>query len=455
MTGKRSRARRAAGHVRDRLARHVLLPVQQFIRTEASGGAVLLAAALAALVWANFPAGDSYADFWDTGITIDGGIFRISEDLQHWVDDALMAIFFFVVGLEVKRELLHGELAGPRRAALPVAAALGGMAVPALLFTALNAGGDGARGWGIPVATDIAFSLGVLALLGKRIPTQVRVFLLALAVVDDIGAILVIAAFYTESIAWDSLAVAALIAGAIFVLQRLGVSSIPVYLIAGAALWVAVFESGIHATIAGVALGLLTPSRPRVSPGEFAESEAALYRQFRAAISKVDEEEAEAVLAEIESEAAATESPLDRLERILHPWSSFLIVPIFALANSGIDLSADAVSDAAGSPITLGVMLGLVLGKFAGVVGAAWLAVRLRLTHLPSDIGWPHVAGIGLLAGIGFTVSLFVAGLAYDDPALAADAKMGIFAASLVAGLAGYTYLRLATGRVDAVQAEV
>ncbi len=440
-------------NARARLTRHVLLPVQQFIQTETASGIVLLAAALAALIWANFPAGDTYADFWDTVISVDGGVFRISEDLQHWVNDALMAVFFFVVGLEVKRELLHGELAGPRRAALPVAAALGGMAVPALLFTALNAGGDGEKGWGIPIATDIAFSLGVLALLGKRIPSRVRVFLLALAVVDDIGAILVIAAFYTESIAWDSLAIAALIVTAVLVMQRLGVSSIPVYLLVGLALWIAVFESGVHATIAGVTLGLLTPSRPLVSRREFVEPEAELSRRFRRA-AESDNEEAEAVLGEIETAAAATESPLERLERMLHPWSSFLVVPIFALANSGIDLSASAIGDAAGSSVTLGVMLGLVLGKLAGVVGAAWLAVKLRLAHLPSDVRWPHIAGTGLLAGIGFTVSLFVTGLAYDDPALVTDAKIGIFAASIVAGLAGYAYLRVATGHVDAVRTE-
>ncbi len=420
------------------------MPVQEFIRTESSGGAVLLAATLVALAWANSPWDEPYRDLWETVITVDGGIFRVSQDLRHWVNDGLMALFFLVVGLEIKRETLHGTLAGPRRAAMPVAAALGGMAMPALLFAALNAGGAGARGWGIPMATDIAFSLGALALLGPRVPSQVRVFLLALAVVDDIGAILVIALFYSGSIEWDSLAVAAAIVAAIALLQWMRVTGIGFYIIAGTALWIAVLESGIHATIAGVALGLLTPSQPVIPRWQFRIAARELAREIRQAAAARSEEEAEALLGDIETVTAGAEAPLERLERLLHPWSSFFIVPLFALANAGIDVSGRALEDAAGSPVTLGVILGLLVGKVSGITGATLLATRLRLGHLPTGMTTAHLVGIGLLAGIGFTVSLFITGLAFDDPVLVRDAKMGVFAASVLAGTAGYLFFRLA-----------
>lgn len=427
-----------------RFARRILMPVQEFIRTEASGGAVLLAGTLVALVWANSPWDESYHDLWDTVITVDGGVFHISQDLRHWVNDGLMAIFFFVVGLEIKREALHGALAGPRRAAMPVAAALGGMAVPALLFAALNAGGAGARGWGIPMATDIAFSLGALALLGPRVPPQVRVFLLALAVVDDIGAILVIALFYSGGVEWDSLGIAGAIAAAILVLQWARITGTGFYIIAGTALWIAVLESGVHATIAGVALGLLTPSRPVIPRWQLRGAAKELAAELRQAAAAESEEEAEALLGDVEKVTAGAEAPLDRFERLLHPWSSFLVVPIFALANAGIDVSGAAVKDAVTSAVTWGVVLGLVVGKVTGITGATLLATRLRLGHLPRGMTLAHLAGIGLLAGIGFTVSLFITGLAFDHPELARDAKMGVFAASIIAGVAGYLFFCLA-----------
>jgi len=317
------------------------------------------------------------------------------------------------------------------------------MAVLALLFAALNVGGSGARGWGIPMATDIAFSLGALALLGPRVPSQVRVFLLALAVVDDIGAILIIALFYSGSVEWDSLAVATAIVVAIVVLQQMRITGIGFYIVAGTALWVAVLESGIHATIAGVALGLLTPSRPVIPRWEFRSAAKESAREVRQAAAAKNEEEAEALLGDIETVAAGAEAPLERLERLLHPWSSFLIVPLFAVANAGIDLSADALRDAATSAVTLGVVLGLVVGKVTCITGATLLAVRLRLGHLPAGMTPAHLAGIGVLAGIGFTVSLFITGLAFEDPVLVRDAKMGVFAASIIAGTAGYLFLRL------------
>ncbi len=439
----RSRGARLITAQRAYVSRVLLPPVQEFISRETSGGIVLLAAAVAALIWANSPWDNQYFDLWGSVMTIDAGIFRISEDLQHWVNDALMAVFFFVVALEIKREVLHGELADPRLAALPMAAALGGMAVPALLYAAFTAGGDGARGWGIPMATDIAFALGVLALLGNRIPSQLRLFLLTLAIVDDLGAILVIALFYTNDLAVGSLGIAALLVLAMLLMQRLGIRGFAPYALAGGALWVAVFESGVHATIAGVVLGLLTPSTPRLSARTFFESARGLLGDFRRAFRGRDAEQAELLAEEMEDLSRETEAPLERLERVLHPWSSYVVLPVFALANAGISLSGDTIRDAASSSVTFGVVVGLLAGKLAGILGAAWLAVRLKIAALPAGVGWLQLAGAGLLGGIGFTVSLFITGLAFDDARLTADAKIGILAASVTAGLAGYWFLRL------------
>lgn len=438
---------------RPSLAPRLLLPVQEFIRTEAGSGAVLLAATAVALIWANSPWNDSYFEFWDTIITIDLGIFDVSEDLQHWVNDALMVVFFFVVGLEIKREALHGELAGARRAALPIAAAAGGMIVPALIYTAFNAGGDGGRGWGIPMATDIAFALGVLALLGPRIPSMVRIFLLALAIVDDIGAIMVIAIFYSGSLDWGALAFAAGVVIFIVVMLRLRVRNGLMYGITGLVLWAAIFESGVHATIAGVILGLLAPSRPE-GDSDFAQLTEELLAEYRSAIAAGDIERVEAVLGEMEEETAERSTPLERLERLLHPWSSYLVVPVFALANAGIDLSGDMLGDALTSPVTLGVLMGLLAGKLIGVFGASFLAVRLRLAELPPGVTWMHVAGIGLLAGIGFTVALFVTGLAFEERQFIDDGKVGILVASILAGVAGFLFLRLITEPVRVEEAE-
>jgi Na+:H+ antiporter, NhaA family len=424
-----------------RLPVRLLLPVQEFIRTETAGGFVLLAAAAVALIWANSPVSDSYFDFWEKEIAIETGIFDARETLQHWVNDGLMTIFFLVVGLEIKRELVHGELAGPRLAALPAAAALGGMVVPALLYTVLNAGGDGSKGWGIPMATDIAFALGVLALVGNRLPPALRGFLLALAVADDIGAIAVIAVFYTDDFALEALAVALGLTVVIASLRAVNVQNGILHGGLGLALWAAVFESGVHPTIAGVILGLLTPSLSAPDPA-YAEKARRLLAEYEAAVIEDDSSRAEAVLGEIEEETAVRSAPLERLERLLHPWSSFVVVPIFALANAGVDISADSISDAAGSPITHGVVLGLVAGKVIGIVTATYLAVRLGLGDLPRGATWRHIIGLGLLAGIGFTVALFIAGLAFDDTQRIDEARIGILTASTIAGVVGFIALR-------------
>lgn len=424
------------------IARHVGLPTQAFVRTEAASGVILLAAAVAAIVWANSPWDESYSDLWETTMTVDVGLFSISEELRVWVNKALMTFFFFVVGLEIKRELVHGELGDLRRAALPAVAALGGMAVPALLFLLLNAGGEGGRGWGIPMATDIAFALGVLALLGRRIPSEVRVFLLVLAIADDIGAIVVVAIFYAESLSFGALGVALVLLGVIVAMRRLGVQGANGYFIVGGLFWVAVLETGIHATIAGVVLGLLAPASPYFTKKTYAESMGTLMTGFREAVAEGDEEKAEMVLGQVEELTEGTEAPLERLERLLHPLTSYAVIPLFALANAGLDLSGGVLQDSISSPVTLGIILGLVIGDPLGIVAFSWVAVRLGITSLPTGMRWAHMVGIGLLGGMGFTVSLFITGLAFEDAELVSEAKVGILAASVIAGLAGYAFLR-------------
>lgn len=428
------------------VAERIRRPVQAFMAVEASGGIVLLAGALIALIWANSPWDQEYFDLWNTKLAIDLNIITIKESLGHAVNDGLMAIFFFVVGMEIKRELVHGELATPRQAALPVAAAIGGMVVPAAIYAAWNFGGDGAKGWGIPMATDIAFAIGVLSVLGRRAPFSLKVFLLALAVADDLGAITVIALFYTEQIALGPSLWAIALLVAIVALNRGGVRAVEVYVALGICFWVAVLKSGIHATVAGVVLAMLTPSKPYYAIGEFEEEIPGLLDRYREAMAAGDHDAAQQLLAQIEMLTQGTESPLDRLEHRLAPWSSYVIVPIFALANAGVALSADMISGALSSPVTIGVVMGLVVGKPIGVLAAAWLAVRLGLAEFPRGVSASHMVGIGLLAGIGFTVSLFVNGLAFDDPALLDEGKVGILAASTFAGVVGFTYLWFAPG---------
>jgi len=386
-------------------------PLQEFLSTETAGGVLLLAAAAAALIWANAPLGDSYRDFWGAHVAVELRVVSLDLPLVKWVNDGLMAVFFFVVGLEIKREVLRGELADARRAALPVAAALGGMIVPALIYVAFNAGGDGAHGWGIPMATDIAFAVGVLALLGRRIPLSLKVFLLALAIVDDLGAIAVIAVFYTDDVSFGWLAAAAGVFALVFVLGRMRVRALWAYVAAGAVAWLAVHESGVHATIAGVAMGLLTPI-----DGTLGSRDAA---------------------------AGAGGGPvLERLEHLLHPWASYAIVPIFALANAGVSLGGGALRDAASAPVSLGVAAGLVLGKPLGITIASLLAVRIGLATLPRGVSWPQIAGVSMVGGIGFTVSLFISDLAFTSAPLADQAKIGILAGSAAMGAAGFLVLR-------------
>lgn len=435
-----------AGHGRKFVLARFIGPAQRFASIEASGGIVLLVAMVAALLWVNSPWDESYFDFWHAELALDGYFFTIEEDLGHLVNDGLMVIFFFVVGLEIKRELVHGELSSPKKAALPVAAAIGGMAAPAAIYSLLNVGGDGAKGWGIPVATDIAFAMGVLTLLGARAPVALKVFLLALAIADDLGGILIIAVFYTDEIALEPVLWGALVFAVVLVVNRAGVRSINLYVVLGALFWVAVLKSGIHATVAGVLLAFLTPSQPYYGREQLRDAFNALRARYAEAEERGDHDAMEHAVRGIEDLAAGSESPLDRLEHALHPWTSYAIVPIFALANAGVVLSADAIADAASSRITLGVFLGLVVGKPLGVLATCFVFVRLGWAQLPGAVDFRHLVGAGLLAGIGMTVSLFITGLAFSDPDLTDQAKIGILAASTIAGIIGFVYLWVLPG---------
>lgn len=412
--------------------RRLARPVQRFLHVEAAGGIVLLGATMVALVWANSPWSASYRDLWTTQLSFGLGDHVVVDDLRHWVNDGLMALFFFVVGLEIKREVVAGQLADVRSAALPALAAVGGMVVPAAIYVAINAGGDGVSGWGIPMATDIAFAVGVLAIVGSRAPSGLKVLLLALAIVDDIGAIVVIALFYSEGIdgAWLLTAIGGLTV--VVGLRRVRVRYTPVYVVIGAVVWFATFESGVHATIAGVALGLLTPARPFLTEADSGAVTAALSADHDVTLGEV-----RAASFELRESVSVAE----RMQDLLHPWASYVVIPLFALANAGVEISGDALGDAASSPVTIGVVVGLVAGKFVGITGAVALARRLGAAELPVGVTMRHVAGMAAIAGIGFTVSLFISGLAFED-GRADEAKLGVLAASALAALVGAAVLR-------------
>jgi Na+:H+ antiporter, NhaA family len=409
--------------------------VREFLHTEASGGIVLLVATIVALVWANSPWREAYSSLWHTEIGIEVGTWSLREDLGHWVNDGLMALFFFVVGLEIKRELVMGELRSWKAASVPAIAAAGGMIAPALLYLAFNSGGAGSSGWGIPMATDIAFAVGVVALLGPRVPSSLKIFLLTLAVVDDIGAILVIAVFYSKGVHPEALIVAAILIGVLFFMNRaLNIRSMVPYALVGVGVWLAVLESGVHATIAGVILGLLAPARPVAPRGVVAEWAAHLSDDPSAADLKV-----------MERLASASTSVAERLEHQLHPWTSFVVIPIFALANAGLEIDPGSLASDLSSPVALGVMAGLVVGKILGITLFAWLAVRSGVGRLATGVTWPQVASIASVAGIGFTVSLFISGLAFDSAVLVDEAKLGILVASFAAAVIGSVALRATT----------
>jgi Na+:H+ antiporter, NhaA family len=417
--------------------------LDRFVQSETSGSVLLFGATVVALVWANSPWSASYFALWKLPLQI-GRRPLLSMDLHHWIDDGLMVLFFLVVGLEIKREIVKGELSSFRQAALPIMAALGGMIIPAILYFTLNRSGPGARGWGIPMATDIGFAMGVLALLGKRIPSSLRVFMLALAIVDDVGAILVIAFFYTPKISLSALAAAgALLALLVVIAMRR--APISVYAVAGFFFWAAVLSSGVHATIAGVILGLIAPIQPKFRPEELTESAEPLLSSFRSQISSQDKSSAEATLTELNQLLRGTDSIAERLERSVHPWVCYLVLPLFALASAGVNLSTERLKLALSSPIALGIVLGLVVGKAVGITAFSFLAVESKIAGMADDLTWAGIAGIAMLAGVGFTVALFISGLSFEDETSVAAAKVAVLAASLAAGAIGHLFLRFSS----------
>jgi len=430
----------------------VLAPFQRFARTESASGIVLLACAVVALAWANSPWAASYDHLWNTEVSLRVGSLATRSTLHHVINDGLMAVFFFLVGLEIKREMLAGELASLRRAALPLAGALGGMMVPAALYASLNAGRAGAAGWGVPMATDIAFALGVLALLGNRVPVGVRVFLAALAIADDIGAVLVIALFYSAGIAWGWLATA----GALVVLaigaNCAGVRRPWAYGAIGLALWAAVLSSGIHATIAGVLLAMTIPARTRIDEPKFLSGARRALARFETAhdpgATALRDPDHQTAVQELENLAERLQPPLLRLEHGLHGVVAFGIMPLFALANAGVPLGFATIQAGDGSRVAVGAALGLLLGKPVGITLFAWAAVRTGIASLPHGVPWRAIGGAGMLGGVGFTMALFIAGLAFGaEPSLLVAAKLGIMGASLAAGVLGWLVLRRGSGR--------
>jgi Na+:H+ antiporter, NhaA family len=422
----------------------LLHPFHKFAKISASGGLLLMFSAVVALIWANSPWAESYFGLWQTVMAFGLGGFTLSKSLLLWINDLLMVVFFFVVGLEIKREALVGELASFRQAALPVAAAIGGMIAPAMCYMAFNLRTEGARGWGIPMATDIAFSLGVLALLGNRAPLSLKIFLTALAIVDDIGSVLVIALFYTAELSWTSLALGAVFLLAMFAANLAGVRHPIVYLTLGAGLWLAFLKSGVHTTVAGVLSAMTIPARARIGEGSFVERGRVLLGAFERSDSAPGDfvsEGQQAAVAELEAACEQVQTPLQRLEHGLQPFAIFVIMPVFALANAGVPLKS-GVLESLTHPVSLGIIVGLFVGKQLGVTLSAWLAVRSGMAELPGELTWRHIHGASCLAGIGFTMSLFIASLAFGGGHLLSLSKVSILAASLLSGLAGWLLLR-------------
>jgi NhaA family Na+:H+ antiporter len=423
----------------------VRLLFQQFTRLQAAGGILLLAAMVVALVWANLPAGHSYFQIWETYLKIELGNLELKQSLLHWVNDGLMVVFFFLVGLEIKREVLAGELASPKRAALPLIAAVGGMVLPALIYLIFNLGRIGQSGWGIPMATDIAFVLGILTIFGSRVPISLKVFFTALAIADDLGAVLVLAIFYSGEISWIALGVGAVLLAALIVLNRGHVRSPLPYALLGIGLWLAFLESGIHATIAGVLLAMTIPARTSVRASAYRAQCTAALGTLEPGENQVDAGRRQQAAAQtLEAIAERLQTPLQRLERSLNPWVAYLIIPIFALANAGVAFGGN-VTEALAQPLSLGIILGLVLGKPLGITFFSWLAVRTGIADLPFSVTWRQLFATSWLAGIGFTMSLFIASSAFDQPALLAQAKVAILIASVLAAGVGIALIAISS----------
>lgn len=422
------------------LWRYLLKPVSKFIDKGAIGSILLLLATVFALIWANSPHAKSYFDLWNTNVVVGIGNYQFADTLGHWINDGLMAIFFFVIGLEIKREFLVGELSAAQKATLPIVAALGGMIVPALIYTVFNAGGMGANGWGIPMATDIAFALGCVMALGRLVPLSLKVFLLALAVVDDLGAILVIALFYTDEINLISLFVSIIILSVLWLMNRRGVRQTYPYAIMGIVLWVTFLFSGIHATIAGVLLAFTIPARARYDKDRFKNKTSKLLMSFPEKnfnIMLVDETQ-KRIISQLKHAVDNIETPLQKFEDILQPFAAYFIIPVFALANAGVSfLEGGGEGTGFFNPVTIGVILGLFLGKQIGITFFSWLAVKAGIALLPEGVRWSQIWGIACVAGIGFTMSLFITNLAFNHLLPVYQAKIGILCGSMISAVIG------------------
>ncbi|MBK8480503.1 MAG: Na+/H+ antiporter NhaA [Proteobacteria bacterium] len=437
-----------------RLARRAARPLERFLRIEAASGILLLVAALVALAWANSPWAESYVHLWHTPVGIRLGSFTLERSLEWFVNDVLMVIFFFVVGMEIRREINQGELSDWRRAGLPAAAALGGMLAPAGLYLLTAAGRPALHpGWGVPMATDIAFAVGILTLLGRRVPAALRVLLLALAVIDDLGAIIVIALFYSPGIEASGIRLAALGFAGILVMQRVGVRAKLAYVVPSVVAWAGIYAAGIHPTITGVIIGLLTPVRAWLGPEGFITGvREELQRVERATSGPLSSREFAESLRQVNAARREAMSPAESLIEALHPWVAYGIMPFFALSNAGVAVDGAALQGAS-SVAAAGVALGLVIGKPIGVLAACWLALRLRVGVLPAGIKARHLVVLGVVAGVGFTMSIFIAQLAFADPQLLAGAKLGVLGASAVAAVAGVVIGRLLLAPVTSAEA--
>jgi len=427
-----------------------LTPFEEFVHRQTTSGLLLMATAVLALVLANSALAQSYVHFVHTPIALSIGSWVIEKTLHHWVNDGLMVLFFFLVGLELKREILVGELANPRQATLPIVAALGGMAVPALIFYLLNPSGDAARGWGIPMATDIAFAIGALVLLAGRVPKGLITFLVALAIVDDLGAVVVIALFYTEQLVWSALFAAAGFLVLLVVCNLAGIRQPWPYFILGTLLWMALLQSGVHATLAGVITAFTIPASAKYNPARFSQLVRELMQRFDAEHSSgeniMTNDRLRATVQTLENGVLQVGTPLQRLEHALHLPVAYLVIPIFAFINAGIPLPLDGLAQTLSHPVTLGVGLGLILGKFIGIAGMSWLALQLGIGQLPAGTRFTQIVGVALLGGIGFTMAMFIADLGFaHQPELLLMAKTGILLASLLAGIGGYVWLRAAS----------
>jgi len=426
--------------------RKVSTPFEHFLHAQTTTGLILMLMTVIALVLANSPLYEAYAHFFHINIDFNVGSWTLSHTLHHWINDGLMAIFFFMIGLEIKREITAGELSDLKVAILPILAAIGGMVFPALIYLSINSGGAGAGGWGIPMATDIAFAISALVLLGKRVPTALVTFLVALAIVDDLGAVLVIALFYTDTINLIPLGLAGLMFFIMFAFNRFGIHMILPYFIVGLFMWFFMLESGVHATIAGVIAALTIPSTPKKTPVTFADETKGLideYSKYPVATDHVMHEKQKVILTNIKDKIDSVGTPSARLEHNLHLPVALIVIPLFALANAGIAIDFNSIGNTILEPVSLGIITGLILGKVIGIFGVSWLAIKMKIATLPKGSTMSQIFGVSFLGGIGFTMSIFVADLAFvGNPELIFQAKIGVLTASLFAGLFGYFWLK-------------